>query len=111
MTTTDIPDDEETVIVNGWFLSKDVIEFVFQDTSSEEEVGNEWLQVNLQALQEDPSSLQEPANIMQIQICDEKGANFPVKIAGINVITLYTTGVNMSYMSIACYRKLKDPLP
>ena len=38
-------------------LNKDEIGNFFQDTSSEEELGTEWLQAHLQALQEEPSSL------------------------------------------------------
>ena len=58
---------------------------------SEEELGTECLKANLQAFQEESSSLQEPANIMQSQIYDEKDENFPLITAGVNVITLYCT--------------------
>ena len=48
---------------------------------------------------------------MQIQIQDERDADFPVKIAGIDVTTLYDTAAIMSCtcMLYACYTKLKDP--
>ena len=52
---------------------------------------------------------QEPANIMQIQVCDQAVANLSVSISGVNVIALYEMGFNMSCMSCACYLKLKDP--
>ena len=45
---------------------------------------------------------------MHIQIHDQRDANFPVKIAGINIIDLYDTSTNMSFMSYACYVELKD---
>ena len=61
------------------------------------------------ALQEEPSSLYEPVNIMQIQIHDHRDANFLVKIAIIDVIFLYDTGVNMNCIPFVCYPKLKDP--
>ena len=47
---------------------------------------------------------------MQIQIHDQAETNFPVQISGVNVITLYDMGINMSCVSYACYLKLKDPL-
>ena len=40
-------------------LTEDEIGNLFQDTSSEEELRNERQQANLQALQEEPPSLQE----------------------------------------------------
>ena len=52
---------------------------------------------------------QEPFSIMQIQICDKADANFPAKVSGVNVITLYDTGTNMSCISLAWNVKLKDP--
>ena len=61
------------------------------------------------ALQEEPSSLQKPANIMQIQICNQADTNFAVKISGIDVISLYDMGFNMSCISYPCYTKLIDP--
>ena len=64
--------------------------------------------VNLQALQQELSPLQEPANITQVQICDQKDADFPVEFLGIDVIALYDTSTNMSCMSYACCEKLKD---
>ena len=45
---------------------------------------------------------------MQIQVHDQADANIPVKISGVNVIALYNTGANMSYMSYESYMKLKD---
>ena len=39
------------------FLTEDKIRNIFQDTSSEEELETEWLLVNLQALQDELSSL------------------------------------------------------
>ena len=51
------------------------IRILFWDTSSEEELQTERLQLNWQAMQDEPSSLQDPAN-MQIQI-NEKIPNFP----------------------------------
>ena len=45
---------------------------------------------------------------MQTEICDQKNANFSVKISGIDAIALYDTGVNMSCMTCACYAKLRD---
>ena len=59
-------------------------------------------------MQEEPSSLQEPASIMQIHIYDKADANFPVKFSGFNVITLNDMGTNMSCISYACYVKLKN---
>ena len=41
-------------------------------------------------------SLQEHANIMQIQVHDEKDANCPDKIVGIDVITLCDIAASMS---------------
>ena len=61
-------------------------------------------------MQEELSSLQAPVNIMQIQIHDQADANFPVKVLGVNVVTLYGMGINMSCMSYVCYVKLKDRL-
>ena len=68
----DVQDDEEVVRVTeddevSW--TEDEIGNLFQGTSSEEELGNEWLWTNLQAFQEEPS-LQELVYIMQIQIHD-----------------------------------------
>ena len=83
------------------------LEIYFQDTSSEDEVGNELLKTNLQVLQEEPSSLQEPANVLHILIHDKANANIPVKISGIKVGTSYDTGANMSCMSHACYCYIK----
>ena len=82
----------------------------FQRTSSEEELSNEWLQENFQALQEEHSSLQEPANIMHIKIHDQTDANIPVKISGANVITLHDAGTNISCTLYTYYVKLKYPL-
>ena len=65
-------------------------------------------QTNLQAMQEEPSSLQEPDNIKQIQIFNQTDTNYPVKNSGTDVITLYETGANVSCMSDACFVKLKD---
>ena len=45
---------------------------------------------------------------MQVQISDQRDANFPVKIARMNVTTLCDTGANMSCISYACYVKPKD---
>ena len=54
--------------------------------------------------------MQEPANIMHIQICDQANLNFSVKISGINIVGFYDTGTEMSFMFYAsCYLKLKDP--
>ena len=111
VTTIDVQDDKEVAIVvddNEVDLTEDEIWNIFQDTSSEAELGNEWLKASSQALQKEPSSLQEPANVMHIQICDEANVNFPVKISGINVVALHDTGANMSCMSYACYMKWKD---
>ena len=80
---------------------------LFKDTSSEGELGTEWFQVNLQALQVELSSLQEPANTLQIQIDEQKDANFPVKTVGIDVIASYATGANITCMSCAGYMKWK----
>ena len=44
---------------------------------------------------------------MHIQINDKTDANFPVKISGVNAVTLHDTA-NMSCISYACYTKLKD---
>ena len=58
-------------------------------------------------MQEEPSSLQKSANTMHIQTWHSANANFPVKVSGVNVIVLYDTGASMSFMSYACYMKLK----
>ena len=92
-------------------LTEDDIRNVFQDTSLEEELETKWLQVNFQALQKDPSSLQDTANIMLTCIHHQKDANFPVKIVGIDATILYDTGVNINCMLYMCYMKLKDPPP
>ena len=81
-------DDEEVVIVtrdNEVTLTEDEVENLFQDASTEEELGTEWLQAILQALQEEPS-LWQTANVIDIHIFDWADANFPVKITGVNVI-------------------------
>ena len=57
----------------------------------------------LQALQEEPSSLQEPTNIMHIQLNDWIDENVPVKILGVKVVALYNTGTNMSCMQRCVY--------
>ena len=59
-------------------------------------------------MQEEPSSLQEPAHVMHIQILNQVNPNLPMKIPGINVLILYDAGTNMSCMSYLCYMKLKD---
>ena len=56
----DIQDGKEIVIMTEATITKGEIENMSQDTSSDEELGIELLQANLQALQEEPSSLQEP---------------------------------------------------
>ena len=43
----------------------------------------------IQVFLEEPSSLQEPANVMHIQIHHQANANFLVKISAINVVALY----------------------
>ena len=53
------------------------------------------------ALQEE-IFLQEPTNVIHIQIFQQANGNFPVKISRINVVTLYDTGSNMSCMLYAC---------
>ena len=62
-------------------------------------------------MQDEPSALQDPADIIQISTHDLKDVNFPVKIMGVEGTTLYVTGGHMHCMSFACYIKLKDPLP
>ena len=47
--------------------------------------------------------------LIQMQICHQADANFPVKILAVNVIILYDMGVYMSCMPYACNVKLKDP--
>ena len=64
---------------------------------------------HLQALQEELSSLQEPANVIHIQICNQANVNFTLKISGINIVALYDTGTNMRCMPYTCYMKLKHP--
>ena len=62
MATIDVQDDDKIVIVADVYeatLTEDKIENLFQDTSSEEELETELLEVNLHALQEEPSFLQE----------------------------------------------------
>ena len=51
--------------------------------------------IKLAGLQKE-SSLQEPAYIMHIQIHVWAYVDFLMKIAGVNIITLYDTGANMS---------------
>ena len=87
----DILDEEERGILvddNEIILAEEEIGNLFQGTSSEEES----LQLNLQALQDESSSLKEPDDILQIHICDQKDANFPGKITGIDVTALYDMG-------------------
>ena len=62
----------------------------------------------LTALQGGPSSFQELANVMFIQIHNQKNGDFPIDISGSNVIALYDTGANVIYISYACYMKLND---
>ena len=57
-------------------LTEDEIENVFKDTTSEEKLGNQWLQENLQALKEEPTSLQEAVNGMCIQIHNQANKFF-----------------------------------
>ena len=98
VTSIAIKEDKEAVIVtedDEVVLAVDKIGNLFGDTSSEEKLSNEWLQANIHVLQDESSSLQEPANVMYIQICDQAIAKFPVKISGINFVAFCDTGVNM----------------
>ena len=74
VTTTNVQDDEVDIVTeyNEVTLTEDENVNLFQDTSSEEEMSNELLQANLQALQ-------EPTDIIKIQIHDLADANFPLK--------------------------------
>ena len=88
---TDVQDNEEVVIVaedDEVTSTENEIGNLVLDTSSEDELGNKWLQVNVQALEEEPSPLQKPANVMHIQICNQSNANFPVN-SGFNVFVWY----------------------
>ena len=61
ITVVDVQYDEEVVMEaedNEVTLTEDEIGNPFQDTSSENELGNKWLKASLQALQEEPSSSQ-----------------------------------------------------
>ena len=108
--TTDVQDYDVVIMTedNEVTLMEDEIGNLFQDTYSQELV-TELLLENLQALPEEPPILQEPANIMYIQICDQIDANILVKISGINVIALYDTSTSMSSMAHSCYLKLEIP--
>ena len=58
--TTDVQDDEEVFVVtedNKVTLTENEIQNLFQDISSEEQLGTEWLKANLQAFHEESSSL------------------------------------------------------
>ena len=55
-------------------------------------------------MQEEPSSLQEPAYIIQIQVHDSADANLPMTISGVNIIAC----ANMSCILYACCVILKD---
>ena len=71
--TINVQDNEEMAILaddSELTLTEDEIGNFFQDTSSEEKLETKCLQVNLKALQEEPSSLQEPAYITQICRCN-----------------------------------------
>ena len=108
----DDEDDEEIFVVtkdDDITLTEYEIGNLTQDTSSEEECGAEWIEANLEALQEATPSLQDSASIMHIQLCDQLDTDFPVKIWGIDVIALHDTGNNMRCMSYVCYVKLRDP--
>ena len=97
--TTDVQDDVEVVKVTQYDelpLTGDEKWNLFQGTLSNRESVTKWLKANLQALWEEPFCLQEPANIMHVQIHDGIDANFPLKISGINVIALYDTDTNIS---------------
>ena len=100
---TDIQDNECVVMStdeNETALTEDEIAHHFQDASSVEELHNEWLQSNLQALQIKPLCLQTPASVMQIWTCDKRNETFPIKVEDTNVIALYNTGANDSCMSL-----------
>ena len=106
----DVQDDKEVAIVvedNEVALLEDEIGSLFQDTSSEDELGNEWLETNLQALQKEPSSLLKPANLMHILICEQANANFQVKISGVDVTALYDTSTNMKLYAICMIYEIK----
>ena len=51
-------------------------------------------------MKEESSSLQEAANAMHNQICDQAYANFPMKISGSNVVTFYDA---VGYMTKKSY--------
>ena len=63
----------------------------------------------MQALQEESSSLQEPASIMQIQIHSQRDEIFFSYVEGSDVIAMYVMGACISCMSYTYYEKLKSP--
>ena len=76
---TDVQDEDEianSVDDDEVTPTEDKLENLFQDTPLEEELETEWFKFNLQTLQKKPSSLWEPANILEIHINDKKICKF-----------------------------------
>ena len=81
----DVQDDKQVIIVaedNEVAFTEDEIADLFQDTSSEYELGNKLLKENLQALREEPSSFQEAAMLCIFKFVILANVNFLVKILG-----------------------------
>ena len=102
VTAIDVQDDEEVVIVAEDYevtLTEDEIGNLFQDTSPNDKLGNEWLKTNVRLCKKNflCRNLQ-----LLYTFKDQANSNFPGKILGINVITIYDTGTMMSCLSYTC---------
>ena len=111
ITTFDVQDDEEVVIVaanNEVDLTDDEFRNHFQDTSSSHKFGNVWLKASLQ-FAGGAFFIARTCQCYAYSNMWSSKCKFPCKSLRINVVALYDTGANIGSMTYACYMKLKGP--